>query len=199
MMEFRTRKRTFGVSAVFRVAAGLLGLSLFLVIHRTHEDPRVRELTTKVESYRMREPMTPSMRLRGPLQLHISELTELQNDPDFASLPRANQEFVATRLYELESYRTFRDSLAGLPVPSDLHSERELQNLETKLTNLTPPAEHTSDWGQTEAVLLRVQRLEQSKALRAAVAAEEKKYRDLVRRGEGPGKARGLKGHGADG
>src|SRR5207253_1053073 len=31
---------------------------------------------------------------------------------------------------------------------------------------------------------LRVQRLEQSKALRAAVAAEEKKYRDLFRRGE---------------
>jgi hypothetical protein len=170
--------------AVVGMAAGLLGLSLFLVIHRTHEDPRVRELTTKVESYRMREPMTPSMRLRGPLQLHISELTELQNDPDFASLPRANQEFVAARLQELESYRTFRDSLAGLPAPGDLHSERELQNVETKLTNLTPPAEHKSDWGQTEAVLLRRQRLEQSKALRGAVAAEEKKYRDLVRRGD---------------
>src|SRR5207244_7889220 len=70
----QSSRRLFGtVAGSVLFTAGMLALALFLLVHRTQEDPRIRELVTKIESYRMREPMTPSNRLRGQLQLRISE------------------------------------------------------------------------------------------------------------------------------
>jgi len=179
-----SRRLFWTVAGSGLLAAGMLGLAIFLFVHRTQEDPRIRELITKIESYRMREPMTPSNRLRGQLQQRLSELGDLRNDPDFGKLPRVNQQYVTSRLGELQDYRTFHDQLMSLPPLTEVHSDKELTALENRLKNLAPAAEHQADWSQTEAVLFRAQQLDVIKALRSAVSADLETYRKLIRRGD---------------
>jgi GTPase SAR1 family protein len=172
------------VAGVVLLTAGMLGLAGFLVLHRAHDDPGVRELLAKVENYRSREPLTPSNRLRGQLQLRISELTELQSDANFARLPPDKQRYVNQRLREAQDYRAYYDQLQALPSLNEIHSERDLQALEDRLQRLLPSAEHRADWAQTDAVTFRGERLEAIKAVRQAVSAEETRYKAWTRRGQ---------------
>jgi GTPase SAR1 family protein len=176
------RRLAWTVGAACTVFAGLVGLTATLLAHRDVDRPS--PLLNKVESYRSREGQTPSARLREPLQPRIAELTDLKNDPEFASLPPKEQEYVASRLDELKEYRAYKERLQEVRPPAEVANERELDKAETILRELTPPPERQAEWGQTEAALLRSQRLEDVKAIRAAVNDLDDWYRRVQRRGE---------------
>jgi hypothetical protein len=165
------------------LVAAMIALLTGLLVYRPHEEPGVQELATNIESYRAREAQTPSSRLRQPLQPKISELTEFETDPKFDRLPTEKQQYVRTRLQELQDYRAYEDKLRALPRIDRVHSERDLEQLENGLNHLAPPTEHQPDWNQTDAALYRAQLLEDVKALRRAVAESEDWYDSLIRRG----------------
>src|SRR5207244_11141351 len=83
---FRQRRLRSGRRLIWTLAGGtgiiavMAALVTGLLFNRSHEDPGIQELATKVESYRAREAQTASSRLREPLQRKISELTELKTD-----------------------------------------------------------------------------------------------------------------------
>jgi hypothetical protein len=166
------------------VVAGMVALLTALLVNRPHEEPAVQELATKVESYRAREPQTASTRLREPLQRKISELTELQTDPQFSHLSQDQQNYVRTRLQELQDYRAYEEKLQALPRLDQMRNERELEDVENRLKRLTLPAEHRPDWNQTDAALFHARLLEDVEALRKAAAEIEDWYNSLSQRGQ---------------
>jgi hypothetical protein len=183
--RIRSGRRLFWtVAGGTGIVAAMIGLSTALIFNRPQEDPAVQELATKVESYRAREAQTPSSRLRGQLQRRISELTELETDPQFSRLAKEKQDYVQTRLKELQDYRAYEEKLAVLPRIDQLHSEQELAAQENSLMRLTLPTQHQTDWSQTDAALYRAQLLDDLKALRKAVAQTEDSYDSLIRRGQ---------------
>jgi hypothetical protein len=177
------RRLFWTVAGGTSLVAAMITLLTGLLLSRPEEEPGVQELATKVESYRAREAQTPSSRLRQPLQPKISELTEFETDPKFNRLPREKQQYVQTRLQELKDYRTYEEKLRALPRIDRVHSERDLAELEKSLNRLVLPAEHQPDWNQTDGALYRAQLLEDTKALRGAVAQVEDWYDSLMRRG----------------
>jgi hypothetical protein len=179
-----TRRLALTTMVTLLLFAGVLALAGLLVTQRRLEDPAVRELLDKVESYRAREPLTTSNRLREPLQPHLSELADLEHDPHFAQLPTDKREYVRQRRQELEDYRAYQDSLQQLPSIASLSSERELETLEGKLKQLTFPTGPESDWSQTEAALLRSRLLKEASALRAGIAEMQQWYGNLQERGQ---------------
>src|SRR5438876_3454658 len=108
----------------------MLALLAALLFGRPPEEPRIQELATKVESYRAREPQTPSSRLREPLQRKISELTELKTERHFSRLPPEKQDYVLTHLQELQDYRAYEEKLRAVPRSERVHSARELEEVE---------------------------------------------------------------------
>jgi hypothetical protein len=187
--SFQTRSRQAGRRLVWTVAgsvgvlAGMASLAVGLLVNRPQDDPGARELLGKVDSYRAREPLTPSNRLREPLQPRISELTDLANDPDFGKLPQEKRDYVESHLRELQDYRGYQERLR-LPTLETVRTERALDDIEARLQELALPAEHKTDWSQTEAFLARAQALADVRALRTGVGDQEEWYRRLLRRGE---------------
>jgi hypothetical protein len=139
----------------------------------------------KVEAYLENEGPTVSARLREPLQTKISVLTELKDDPEFASLPSGLQEKVNERLQELNDYRSYKDRLQQSRAPEQARSDGELDAIKARLDHeLALPAPYAAEWGQTDAALLRAQRLDDIKAMRRAVDVALEWYRDLQQRGD---------------
>jgi hypothetical protein len=187
---FRQRRERSGKRLLWTVASGsgliaaMLALVAYLGINTPHEQPGVRKLQDKIESYRSREPPTPSNRLRGVLQNKIADLTDLKTDPNFGALPAEDQAYVQERLQELQDYQNYKERLLLLGMVQEVRNERELDSLEKRLEELTLPKAHEADWRQTEAALLRVQRREEIKVVRAAATELADWYAKLRRRGE---------------
>jgi hypothetical protein len=185
---FRGRQARAGRRLAWTVggAGGLLTgmLTLALVLLANRDSARPTALLNQVEAYRSREGQTPSARLREPLQPKISELTDLKNDPGFAALSEKEREYVEGRLQELLDYRQYKQRLQEVRSPADATSEKDLDRIEAALKESAPPAERQTAWAQTEATLLRNQRLEEAKAVRAAVLDLDDWYRRIIRRGE---------------
>jgi hypothetical protein len=166
------------------VVAAMATVAVSLLLGRGQQDAGPRELLNKIASYQATEPLTPSNRLREPLQPRLSGLTDLRNDPDFSKLPQDKQDYVNSRLEELQEYQDYKNKLFALPGINTLHTERALDELEVGLNKLALPEEHKADWSQTEANLYRAQRLLDVRLLRQAVSDLEDWYRRLQRRGE---------------
>lgn len=179
-----SRRLAFTATGAAGLVAAMLSLAGVFFFGRTQEDPALAELSNKVAAYRAREPQTPSARLREPSQPRVSELTDLKNDAVFSHLPRSQREFVESRLNELLAYRQLRQKLLEISAPMEAVSEQELDKIAAALHANEPPAEYRAIWGQTEAVLLREQRLQDVKAIRAALADVQDWYRRMLRRGE---------------
>ena len=180
-----SRRLLWTVTGAVGVLAGMAALAVALTIGRPHDTHN--PLESKVINYRGREKETPSARLRGDLpslQAKISELTDFKNDPNFASLPQDEQDFVNERLAELEAYRSYREQLQQVRPAGDAQNEADLKEIEKALEKLEPPPEYQKAWSQTEAVLAREQRLKDVAALRRAVAEAEDWYRGVKREGE---------------
>jgi hypothetical protein len=179
------RRLAWTVGGSAGLLAGMLALSVALLANRDTSHPTA--LLNQVEAYRSREAQTgtgPSARLREPLQPKISELTDLKSDPEFATLPASSKEYVEGRLQELLEYREYQKRVLAARAPADARSEKDLDRTEAALRELAPPPERKAAWSQTEAALLREQRLEEVKALRAAVVELDDWYRRIIRRGE---------------
>ncbi len=179
-----SRRLLWTVAGCTGLVAAMITLVASLLFYRPHEQPGTRELLSTIDSYRARDPQTPSTRLREPLQRKISELTDLVNDPNFDQLPEDKREFVQTRLQELQEYQAYKMAFDRLAPLDTLRSDRELDAIEKRLVNLTPPGDHKSQWSQTEVALERGQRLEDVKKLRAAIADMEDWYSGLESRGQ---------------
>jgi hypothetical protein len=161
----------------------MVALAVAIVINTKREDPASRKLQTAIDAYRGREAATPSGRLREPLQARISELTELENRPAFASLPAEARIFVQDRLQELQEYLKLKDQLNAIPRPETAHNQAELDQIEHALQKLQVPAERRAEWSQTEVVLTREHRLEECRRFRAAIAEITKWYEQMAEQG----------------
>jgi hypothetical protein len=176
------RRLAWTVGGSAGLLAGMLALSVTLLANR--DTVRPTALHNKVDAYRSREAQTPSARLREPLQSKISELTDLKNDPEFASLPAQEKEYVDDRLQELLAYREYKQKVQDVRAPAEATSEKDLDRIEAGLRQLAPPSERQATWSQTEAALRRVEELDDIKALRGAVLDLDDWYRQILRRGE---------------
>ena len=180
-----TRRLLWTGTGAVGLLVGMLAMVGVVFSNRHVEEPVLRDLAAKVESFRGREPATVSARLRGDVQPRISELIDLHNDPVFGRLTSDQQTFVAGRLDELTAYRDYQDQLAALQPVSSAHNVRELEAIEQTLTKLEPPPVYRSEWGQTETVLARGRRVEEIKAYRSAIAAATDWFYDLTKKGQG--------------
>jgi hypothetical protein len=181
----RSRHRLiWAVACCTGLSAALVALVTFLLFSRPPEVPDARELLAKVESYRLREAQTPSLRLREPLQPKISELTDLKNDHDFSRLPQEKRDYVMIHLQELQEYRTYKENVEHIATLSTVRSERELNEIERDLQEVGVPAKHQLEWSQTDAALRRAERLAEIKAVRKSSAGFADWYAQLFRKGE---------------
>ncbi len=189
--EFRERQqrssRRIAVTGTGVVAfiVGMLAMVGIVFSNRHVEEPAIRELAAKIETYHGREPSTASARLRGDVQPRISELKDLQGDPIFSRLPSDEQKYVNDRLDELNAYRDFQDQLARIPSPASARNGRELEAMEVSLKKLEPPDNHRNDWGQTEAMLARGRRLQEIAVYRSAVTEVADWFDGLAKKGQG--------------
>ncbi len=169
---------------------GLVAAMIALATAFVTTSPSVKPnaLEAKIDNFKAGEGPTASTRLAEPLQRKISVLTELKNDHAFGSLPPEQQEYVNSHLQELEQYRDFKEKLQREPAPESAQSGRELDEIRARLeTELALPADREEEWSQTEAALLRRQRLDDIKALREGVSRVEDWYHELKQRGEALG------------
>jgi hypothetical protein len=186
--SFRARRRRAERRLFWTVVwsgALVAGLVLFAagLLLRQSANPTVA-LSSAVESYRAREGLTPSVRLTEPLQRKIGELSDLVNDPDFPKLSAEQQQYLKSRLAELEVYRDYKDKLLRLRPPAEARSVEELADLERRLReDLAPPPQYQQEWRQTEAVLLRDKWLDDIKALRRAATEVRDWYEQLIQKG----------------
>ncbi|HEV8062360.1 MAG TPA: hypothetical protein VGP68_20950, partial [Gemmataceae bacterium] len=180
-----TRRLVWTGTAATSLVAGMVAMVGLVFSHRHVEEPVIRELAAKVETYRGHEAATSSARLRGDVQPRISELIDLHNDLVFSRLPSEEQRFVQERLDELTAYRDYQDQLARIAPANSARNARELEVPEQALKKLEPPEKYRSDWSQTEAVLSRGRRVEEIKVYRSAIAEVTDWYDALTRKGQG--------------
>ncbi len=106
-----------------------------------------------------------TVRLAGTpeeLQARIRNLQDLEQDPQFPSIPPEEQERVRTLVRELRAYANFLSQVRLLSSPE---TAKDLEDPEGMLRNLTVPSEYQAAWADTEAV-------RDWKALRAALDRE---------------------------
>jgi hypothetical protein len=169
-----------GSVGALAVMAGLAATLIF-----GSSDNRPPALVAKVESYRSREGSTASTRLTEPgLQTKISELADLRNDRDFNKLPEDLQKFVIDSLKEMQAYRDYKQQLQQVRPVTAARSENDLKEIEETLTTkLALPPAYETQWANTQAALLRAERLKDIKAIRPAVDRVEDWYRRLREEG----------------
>lgn len=178
-----SRRLVWTVAGAGSAVAAMLALAGGFVAMR--EPLQAPALANKVEMYRSNEGPTPSVRLTEPLQRKISQLTELSNDPEFKQLPPKQQEYVQTRLQELQDYRAYLERLKQSPAPATARNEEELKEIEARLeSELALPAAYRKEWSQTDAALLWSERTDDVKAMRTGVAQLEEWFRDLKKRAQ---------------
>jgi len=176
------RRLAWTVTGTVGVLASMIALGIALATNSS--TIRTTPLQRTVEQYRTSEAPTASARLREPLQQKISMLTELTNDPDFPNLPPELQTYVSQRLQELRDYQAFKERLIQVHAPEQARNDKELDEIRARLEDELVPETYRAEWAQTEAVLLREQRLADAKALHNAVDQVEQWYRNLKLRGD---------------
>src|SRR5262249_10531333 len=145
--DYRYRIHRSQRRLTFTVLGAAVGLALLAAgaggLYFAHDLTKPVPLVAAVEGYRAREGQTAAERLAEPLQRKISELSGLQQSPDFEKLPPESKEFVNQRLLELTAYRKYRDQLFELRPPGDLRSVQEATEFETRLKErFDPPKEY---------------------------------------------------------
>src|SRR5262249_45194264 len=111
-------------------------------------------------------------------------LADLRNDRDFNKLPEDLQKFVIDSLKELQAYRDYKQQLQQVRPVTAARSENDLKEIEETLTTkLALPPAYETQWANTQAALLRAERLKDIKAIRPAVDRVEDWYRRLREEG----------------
>lgn len=182
-----TRRLVWTVGGAVGLAAVMAGLAVALFTG--HREGGPSRLQMEVERYRSTEGQTAAERLSGSvpqLEKSIAVLTELHSDPQFAALPADTQQYLTERLEEKKAYLDYLKHLQRGTSPAEARSEQELRRIEDTLKALGPEglALPRPEWAQTPAGRLHADRLEDVKALRAAVDDVEQSYQNRKREGE---------------
>jgi hypothetical protein len=161
-------------SAVGLLAAAVVAVALF------QTPPSNPGLADRVKEYEYREPTTAAVRLSDPQMSRSARvLAGFRDDPSFGGLPAELQQFVGTRLKEIEDYRAYRDRLSGASSPAEARGLEELDRTEARLRGeLAPPAEY--GWAETDAGRLWQKWVTDAELVRSAEAAWNGWYRELV-------------------
>jgi hypothetical protein len=178
----QARRRLFWTAGgVGGMAAAMLALMIGLVA--TNRDTPANDLRAKVEEMRLAESPAAAERLRGSvpdLRRRLADFVSLREDPDFASLPARDREFVQQSIAELEEYIAYYEKLRLVPRPGDVASSEKLREITAELQALPPPRE---DWAQTEAGILHAERLAEAVALAKAVERAKSWYDESLAKG----------------
>jgi hypothetical protein len=171
------------VAGTSGVVAAMLALGIALATRNPVDT--ASPLQPKVEQYRTNEGPTASVRLSEPLQKKISLLADLKNDADFARLLPELQEYVNQRLQELRDYQAFKEKLTQARAPEQARNDKDLAEIRKRLeTELAIPDAYRSEWSETDAALLRTQRLKEAAALANEADRIEQWFRGLKQRGD---------------
>jgi hypothetical protein len=171
-------------------ALGLLALLTLLAGFFYLKEPGGEEsaLRRRVETYRSREGELSSEAKHGNLKKRVEELSGIENDPAFASLPEAEQEYVRDQRRELTEYHKafskFEKQMKDIPSPQSATTEKDLEDIEDRLRAVKIPPEYQAEWSQTRPGLkLAFWKLD-IKALRKAIREAEQWYQKLLAEGQ---------------
>jgi hypothetical protein len=159
------------VAAIVGLAAAI-GVSVKLATTTNPLENRVDELLT-----REAELASASENLTS----RIDDLSEVEADPKFGSLPAAKQRSVRERLAELKSVKSYQDfekSLADIPDPRTARSIGELKEISQRLEQLQGP-----DDLQGDAIHDRSFQLLEALTLSAAAEEIRKQYSMVLQAG----------------
>jgi GTPase SAR1 family protein len=184
---FRRRRGISRTMMAWTFLAALALVAMLAVIavtlYANRKSLAVLALSSRVESYRIREGPTAATRLAEPLQKKAAELDDISSDPEFVNLPVETQRFVQDRITEIAAYRQFKDRLRQLRRPTDAASNEDLRELHGQLTEeLKPPEKFAADWRGADADQLRSKWLADIAAMQAASATITDSYRQLAAR-----------------
>lgn len=136
--------------------ATLLGLMLLglvaLAVFGLAGDPLARD----IRDYQAVEG-APAFRLSDQRRAtHLRVLKRFHSSPRFEQLAPDLQDYVKSRMEEVEAYQKFRGQLRPPQLgPADLRGRGELARLQEDLQGrLRPPEQYAKDWAKTEAVRL---------------------------------------------
>jgi hypothetical protein len=184
------RQRTRAERLLRRTVAASVGVLIVMLLFSIgllarRPEQALGSLAERVEYYRLGDGRQPAaQRLAEPLQPRIDRLVNLEDDRGFHQLPEEDQTFIRARLNELIDYRDYRDRLLQTRV-GDLDSMADVRDLITQLTEqLEPPSPYGEEWAETEACIVRRNRLVELKALQSNVRAMEDWYHDRAQESE---------------
>jgi GTPase SAR1 family protein len=176
------RRLALTSAAVIGVLLLLAGAAALLALSRGGREPT--ELQTQVDHFRGRQQALSPATAHRDLAARIDELTGFTRDPAFAQLPENRRAYVEEQLQELKAYQAYEKQLADITDPRDATSLSQLDQIETRLKQLTLPTEYRSDWSQTDAGRRQTEWLADIAALRAAVLKVDAWYRKLIQDGQ---------------
>jgi hypothetical protein len=178
----RSSRRLFGVAIASVGLLAVIGLAVALLLI-SRQEPPVGALETQIDGFRTREREESPAQRHRQVQKDIGQLEEWRRDPGFADLPTEKQEFVLSRLAELEAYRTYANQVRQID-PREVRTESQLRDCELRLAQITAPASYREEWAQTDAGREYADWLEDVAVIRSAVPKVEAWYQKLTEEGK---------------
>jgi hypothetical protein len=156
----------FGLVAVFRGESGASALA------------------SQVDALQARDAQEGPSARHDQVRTRIGELEELSAQPDFSKLSKDRQEYLKGRLKELTAYQDYETKLEQIRDPKDARTDEQLDRIKANLVKLGIPPAYQTEWEGTAAQSRHTERLQDTKALAAAVAETSEMYRGLVQDGQ---------------
>lgn len=175
----RSGRRLWGTLAVTAVVLTVLG-GLVVTLFMTRPGERVTALELQVSRFESRHQQLSPRGRHQNVHAKIDELTRYQKDAAFLDLPPERQAYVDSRLHELTAYHKFEQQLHEITDPKDIHREGQFQDVRTRLTALSVPAEYEAEWRNTAAVQRRQEWLDDVAALALAAQNTRSDYQKLT-------------------
>ena len=159
--EFRSRTRAarrrlkWTASGVVALLALMVLLMLGLFV--AGEASPLEKLASRVQTLQTQNEPAALRLSEKNIDKRKNELELIRESQDFSRLPVQLQEFVQSRLREIEAYRIYKSEFAAPQfAPADVRTFGMYQRLQQELeTKLAPPPEQAQLWSETEAVRLR--------------------------------------------
>ncbi len=159
--EFRSRTRAarrrlkWTASGVVALLASMVLLMLGLFV--AGEASPLEKLASRVQTLQTQNEPAALRLSEKNIDKRKNELELIRDSQDFPRLPVGLQQFVQSRLQEIEAYRVYKSEFAAPQfAPADVRTFGMYQRLQHELeTKLAPPPEQAQLWNETEAVRLR--------------------------------------------
>ena len=95
--------------------------------------PRPVGLIDKIEQFQAHEKPLPDRLANDQLQTRKAALDEFRDNSDFERLPDDKKDYVRGRIDELQSYLRYREQLAQIPGPENVHNLPALELIKERL------------------------------------------------------------------